>query len=393
MAAPNDCSLCHTTANWNSTVLPSGHMPNPANQACALCHTGAPSNYAPLAANSVLHTGITSGCIACHGAPNAAAPVFYLNYTPKDAVLNPVHIPTAATPCESCHAVSFTSFSGTTMSAAKHTAMFAHIGGTCDACHNAVTPALSFYGVTNLTTRPSNHSSGSKKTSDCSSCHNPNNWNGGAATRTPVVKTAARSTVSAVATAPAATASVATASVATAPVAPAPAGSAKTAAAFALPLSHAGVTAHCASCHNGTLAAGKPPLHLPSNASCENCHATAAWLPARVEHRGISAACASCHNGVHASGKPLKHVQTAKDCGACHGVLAWTAATFDHLGVGGTCSSCHNGMLATGKQPQHLITGLDCGSCHGTLDWTVRRVPPAPHRSGTPVPRGANSTR
>src|SRR5208337_1474541 len=66
--APNDCSLCHTTANWSTTVLPVGHMPNPANQACNVCHTAAPTNYATLAANSVLHTGISSGCAQCHGA-------------------------------------------------------------------------------------------------------------------------------------------------------------------------------------------------------------------------------------------------------------------------------------------------------------------------------------
>src|ERR1700722_8279874 len=116
MVAPNDCSLCHTTANWNSTALPAGHMPNPGNQACGVCHTGAPSTYATLAANAVLHTGITFGCITCHGAPNATPPVFYLNYTPKDAVLSPVHIPTSSTACEACHAVSITAFSGTSMS-------------------------------------------------------------------------------------------------------------------------------------------------------------------------------------------------------------------------------------------------------------------------------------
>ena len=40
-----DCSDCHTTANWNSTTLPAGHMPNPANQACTVCHTTAPTDY------------------------------------------------------------------------------------------------------------------------------------------------------------------------------------------------------------------------------------------------------------------------------------------------------------------------------------------------------------
>ncbi len=97
MVAPNDCSICHTTANWNSTALPAGHMPNPGNQACTVCHTKAPADYTTttLAANAVLHTGITTGCITCHGAPNATPPVFYPSYTPKDAVLSPVHIPTS----------------------------------------------------------------------------------------------------------------------------------------------------------------------------------------------------------------------------------------------------------------------------------------------------------
>jgi hypothetical protein len=179
MVAPNDCSVCHTTANWNSTALPAGHMPNPGNQGCSVCHTSAPADYSTttLAANATLHTGIASGCITCHGAPNATPPVFYNNYTPKDAVLSPVHIPTGSTPCEDCHSNTvFTTFSGTTMTAAKHTSMFTVIGSTCDACHNKVTPALSFYGVSNLQTRPGDHNSGSKLTNDCSGCHSPKNW-------------------------------------------------------------------------------------------------------------------------------------------------------------------------------------------------------------------------
>jgi len=369
MVAPNECSLCHTTANWNSTALPAGHMPNPGNQGCSVCHTAAPANYTTLAANAVLHTGITSGCITCHGAPNATPPVFYLNYTPKDAVLSPVHIPTATTACEACHAVSFTAFSGTTMSAAKHTSMFAVIGSTCDACHDT---GKAFYGVTNLTTRPNGHHVGQ----DCSKCHSPNNWGGNAVAKT-AVKTAGASTVSVVVAGPA------TARGATLPAAT------TTATASAKPLSHLGVTSNCASCHNGTLAPGRPASHIASSTRCEDCHGTSAWLPARFEHRGVTAPCASCHNGVLASGKPVQHVQTQKDCGACHGVITWSVATFDHLGIHATCASCHNGITATGKQPQHAVTTLDCGSCHTTLNWAVTSAPPAPRRSLTPVPRGS----
>jgi hypothetical protein len=386
-----DCGGCHTTANWNSNSLPAGHMPNPGNQTCTVCHTAAPSNYATLAANSVLHTGITSGCITCHGAPNATAPVFYLNFTPKPASgLSPVHIPTSTTACESCHSnTTFTSFSGTTMSSAKHTAMFAVIGKTCDQCHDAST--LKFYGVTNLTTRPNGHHVGQ----DCNGCHNTNDWGGGRAARnkkTAAATTSARSTVTAVVAAPG-TASTNTAAATTSAASarnvagvvinpirrggPFNVGVASTglAAGRGTALSHAGVTANCASCHNGVLAPGKGPSHVSSNNLCQNCHTTTAWLPARFEHQGVTASCVTCHNGALAPGKPTRHVQTTQDCEACHNTLNWQAVVFSHVGVNGTCLSCHNGITATGKQPQHVMTTQDCGACHNTLGWTVTTAP------------------
>jgi hypothetical protein len=383
-----DCGGCHTTSTWNSTALPAGHMPNPGNQACTICHIAAPTTYATLAANAVLHTGISSGCITCHGAPNATPPVFYLNYTPKDAVLAPVHIPTGTTPCESCHtATIFTAFSGTTMTAAKHTTMFTVIGKTCDACHET---GDAFYGVTNLTTRPSGHHVGQ----DCSGCHSPNNWGGGNAKKVAAV-TATGSKVSAVVGAPAlaggavnltsAANSTLAADVANAVAA----GVARSTAAAGM--SHAGVTSNCFSCHNGVLATGKPANHIASNNTCQNCHTTLAWLPARFDHQGVTAMCSTCHNGVLASGKPTQHVQTTQDCAACHGTITWTVATFSHVGVSATCRSCHNGVLAASKPVTHVITTLDCGSCHSTLNWTVT-APPAPlRRLVLPSPRASTS--
>jgi hypothetical protein len=421
-----DCSGCHTTANWNSTsgALPAGHMPNPGNQGCNVCHTAAPANYTTLAANAVLHTGISSSCITCHGAPNATAPVFYLNFTPKDALLSPVHIPTSTTPCESCHtATVFTAFSGTTMSAAKHTTMLSVTGGTCDQCHDLNT--LSFYGVTNLTTRPNNHHVGK----DCNGCHSPNNWGGGTQKKPVAAVTATGSKVGTVVGAPATSANAAlinnTASAINAALAarfgiagtPAAAGTAGTAATVgtaattgtaaaaagsvaaagvvpstaAVALSHAGVTSNCASCHNGVLATGKSANHIASNNACQNCHTTIAWLPARFDHQGVTALCSSCHNGVLASGKPKQHVQTTQDCAACHGTITWTVATFSHVGVSATCRSCHNGVLAASKPVQHVVTTLDCGSCHSTLNWTVA-APQAPtRRLVLPSPRAPTS--
>jgi hypothetical protein len=408
-----DCGGCHTTANWNSGSLPAGHMPNPGNQGCTVCHTAAPSNYATLAANATLHTGITTGCITCHGAPNAAPPVFYLNYTPKDAVLSPVHIPTASTACESCHAVSFTAFSGTTMSAAKHTAMLAATGGTCDQCHDLST--LKFFGVTNLTTRPNGHHVGK----DCNGCHSPNNWGGNAQKRTvAAAKTPTNSTIGTVVTSSAATrasalpaagpsggdrgfrGSALQAGPAIQAGAPIQAGAAiqsgTSLAAVNHSVSHAGVTSNCASCHNGVLAAGKSAAHIASNNTCQNCHTTLAWLPARFDHQGVTARCVSCHNGVVALGKPTLHVQTNQDCSACHGTITWTAVMFSHIGINAACQTCHNGITATGKQVQHVRTTLDCASCHNTLNWTVVSAPPKPSapatpRPATPIPRGANS--
>jgi hypothetical protein len=401
-----NCSACHTTANWNSTALPAGHMPNPGNQGCNFCHTAAPANYKTLATNAVLHTGIGSGCITCHGAPNAAPMVFYLNFTPKAASgLAPPHIPTSSTPCENCHAISFTSFSGTTMSAAKHTAMLAVTGGTCDQCHGLNT--LKFYGVNNLTTRPgANHGGGR----DCNGCHTPNNWKGGAAKKTvAAAKTPTRSTIGTVVTASAALSAQASATqaaatqpgaaqIATPRVGVSRAGVIQTGrlpgAATTGGVSHVGVTANCASCHNGVLAAGKGPTHIATNNTCQNCHTTIAWLPARFDHQGIVARCASCHNGVVALGKPTLHVQTNQDCGACHGTITWTAVRFSHVGISAMCQSCHNGITATGKQVQHVRTTLDCGSCHNTLNWTIVNAPvttPARPRPLIPSPRGAPS--
>jgi hypothetical protein len=383
-------------------------MPNPANQACSVCHTAAPANYTTLATNAVLHTGISTGCIACHGAPNATKPVFANNFTPKPASgFTPPHIPTSTTACESCHSkTTFTAFSGTTMNSAKHTAMFAVIGGTCDACHET---GRSFYGVNNLTVRPNGHHVGK----DCNGCHSPNNWNGNAAKRPGatapattrntvglVVNTgvAARNTNGPLASGLAGQALTATPGVGGATPGLIGLGSAGGGRLGHGPImasvSHAGVMANCVSCHNGVLAPGKGAAHIASNNSCENCHTTLGWMPARFDHRGVTAACVSCHNGVMASGKPTRHIQTTQDCSACHGTLSWPSATFSHVGINATCKSCHNGITATAKQVQHVSTTLDCGSCHSTLNWTVTsaRAPLKPllrpNPRPNPSPRG-----
>ncbi len=398
MKAPNNCSGCHTTANWNSTsgALPAGHMPNPGNQGCATCHTAAPTNYTTMAANAVLHTGITSGCLTCHGTTQLS---FYNNNDPpKPMVAN--HIPSKTTPCESCHAVTFTSFSGTTMSNAKHTLLLADTGGTCDQCHES---GLSFFGVNNLTVRPNGHHTGK----DCNGCHSPNNWGGNTAKRT--VAAASKTPTATVATVVRAPATIRGAGIGGAGSIPGARGAGTLAAvggagtlgigsagmvSSGTQVSHVGVVSNCFSCHNGVLATGKTATHITTNNTCENCHTTFAWLPARFDHRGLTATCQSCHNGVSALGKPTRHVQTTQDCSACHGTIAWAAVMFSHIGLTATCQSCHNGITATGKQVQHPQTTLDCGTCHNTFNWTSIAAPKAPLRPLIPLiprPRGPTS--
>ncbi|MEA3107507.1 MAG: hypothetical protein QOI88_2112, partial [Gammaproteobacteria bacterium] len=397
-----DCSGCHTTANWNSGTMPAGHMPNPANQACSVCHTAAPANYTTLASILVLHTGISTGCISCHGAPNVAKPVFANNYSPKAASgLSPPHIPSAATPCDSCHTKTYAAggFSGTTMSSAKHTQLLANTGGTCDQCHDLTT--LAFYGVSNLQHRPNGHHVGK----DCNGCHGTNNWNAAQVRKTAAAPVTTRTKVGIVANT-GLQARLVNRGVLNEPGVHLPgaglvggiAGSAAlaTGAASATGITrvnHAGVIANCVSCHNGVLATGKGPRHIASNNTCENCHTTFAWMPAHFDHRGITATCLSCHNGAAAPGKPTRHIQTNQDCSACHGTIAWAPANFNHLGINATCQSCHNGVAATAKQLGHLATTLDCGSCHSTLNWTttIQSAPLKPLISRpkpSPRPRG-----
>ena len=396
MMAPNDCSQCHTTANWNSNSMPAGHMPNPANQACSVCHTTAPADYTTttLAANAVLHTGITSGCITCHGAPNSTPPVFYPNYTPKDAVLSPVHIPTSTTACEACHSPTvFTAFSGTTMTSAKHTSMFAVIGKSCDACHESTTPKLSFYGVTNLTVRPSGHHVGQ----DCSGCHNTNNWDGGAQQRA-ATKTAARNMVVTVVKPPAgamgATGGPATACCAAHRyTARRPAGDRR-----ADPIPRDERILGVARRRDRQLR--QLPQRRAGRGQGRRPHREQQRLRELPHDLGVDpgALRAPRHHGEllelpqrrGGAGQAGRARPVHQRLRACHGTFAWLPATFSHFGISATCLSCHNGLTATGKQAQHAVTSLDCAACHTTLNWTVATPARTPLRPllSKPVSRG-----
>jgi hypothetical protein len=134
---------------------------------------------------------------------------------------------------------------------------------------------------------------------------------------------------------------------------------------------HAEVSGTCASCHNGTVALGKPVNHIASSTACDDCHTTTAWLPAVFDHAGIVTNCLSCHNGSTATGKSASHILSSSVCEACHSTLTWSPTTrVDHAEVQGSCSTCHNGSTASGKPTDHFITSLECDECHGTSTWS-----------------------
>ena len=176
--ASGDCSLCHETTDWVSTALPAGHMPNPANRSCSQCHASAPSDYTPatLASVAALHTGITGNCGLCHGSTSTAL-TWFNNFTPKDAILTPSHIPyLAGSDCSSCHAKTYAvgGFGPMNMTQATH----AFVPTACATCHEA---GLSFtMGAASppLQGRPADHTQGhaSRSPTTAACCHTTANW-------------------------------------------------------------------------------------------------------------------------------------------------------------------------------------------------------------------------
>jgi hypothetical protein len=120
------------------------------------------------------------------------------------------------------------------------------------------------------------------------------------------------------------------------------------------------------------MARGKSSNHIASNNSCETCHTTNAWAPARFDHVAVAGGtCASCHNGLRASGLPVNHIPTAQQCDSCHGTLGWKPAKLDHRMLTVNCASCHNNAIALGQSATHMSTQRDCATCHSYADWAA----------------------
>ena len=353
-----DCSQCHTgTAYFDGAAKPTGHIPT--NGSCSTCHiVSGDFSVAGLASTTVLHTGISSNCRACHVAGSGAGPFAGcttqasctspppLTYQPTvmpllagsspTAPSKSTHIPVGSVACELCHSAStFTTFlmSGnpmkpsTTQGKAMHSAVPAATF-LCESCHER---PYTWYGV-NIVVRDSGHSGSRAAPNDCdnSGCHKvSSSFNNAARLRpVPVRRAAVNGAL------PRLLPHILIGS------------DAMTPGRF----DHRGVlVGQCSTCHNGQLAKGRPNKHYGARLSCDSCHRTTAWTPAQFTHSGAMAGqCAACHNGVDANGRSGSHFVTVRACDACHRTLGWTPVTYQHLspayksGPGSeTCTSCH----------------------------------------------------
>jgi len=153
----------------------------------------------------------------------------------------------------------------------------------------------------------------------------------------------------------------------------------------------AGTPTRCDYCHRpGSRVATtfKSPKHIQTNDACDNCHrSTATWSGARYSHVSVTpGTCFTCHNGSIATGKPANHIQTTSSCDSCHRTIAWLpAAGFNHTGVvPGSCENCHRpggpGRPAPSNHIPYKVNllggaSMGCDACHtSTTTFTAQTM-------------------
>ena len=433
-SSTGNCAQCHGSAapsfaipaaNFAIVGLPGNHIPTSAS--CETCHVGAGSsiaatpvgNGARFSGSLMNHSGIASGCEACHG-PSITGTSFVgvsriVVMPPTSPAGATSHIPSSTT-CAACHLATVPS--GAIPATATRTApgsLFAtpaptttqiHTGitGGCASCHGTgdvwmgmgsypIAPGVLTPGAqyTGFHTRPTPAGgtyavadAAHPATGDCSQCHSGFTFFSAQDKPANHIPTSATATCNACHTSTDFSVLPTVANIhANAP----------------------STTANCAQCHGSAAPTfaipsanfsiiGLPPAHLPTTASCETCHVGA----------GSSVATTPVPNGARFSGSLMSHAGITANCAACHGPEI-TGATFagvtkivvmpptSPVGVGShipsstTCETCHLGStpaarvaaVATRTAPGTLfatpapttaqihagVTG-NCASCHDT---------------------------
>jgi hypothetical protein len=188
----------------------------------------------------------------------------------------------------------------------------------------------------------------------------------------------------------------------------------------------------CVSCHLKNFQNANNPNHVQGGfpQTCEICHSTSAWQPARFDHNKTKfpltgshivpprtcadchvnnnynltqTACVSCHQQDYNNAKqPVDHISAGLPltCETCHDTVAWTHGKFDHAQTGWvltgshtvppracadchvngnyklsqtTCVTCHQQDYSNAVSPvNHIQAGLPltCETCHDTVAWT-----------------------
>jgi len=411
-ADTTQCSDCHgatfqqpanyrptdTSAAKNAAGTPN-HVPLQAGQDCSLCH----KDTASFATVAMSHSGIASGCAACHGASTQYAKdgvaktvaAGHINITSNPSVfdivgnnLSTVSYPASGEACENCHSTSdFTSFASYTMDHAK-----LGVSQGCANCHKGsgdtlfvnqtvkgkpLKPAVALDHIPDGKASPI-HSKALVADPPCEACHDPIRFAsfGATATRHPA----------------------------------------------------ADISQGCEVCHangkswfgttqlspNSFRDASGTVLHIETSLPCKDCHQKAidsnftAWSGATWIHSfsGAPAGCADCHDGVRATGtggpsKAFAHIPLPANtgCETCHQASWVTGRNYDSFAGGvfnhenaawkssfvdGKCATCHGGTHTTSGAPGMPATGtwpktpgstgtshipnpgdLTCDRCHG----------------------------
>jgi hypothetical protein len=342
------CSACHQGQVPNTVSMPPApinHVPVQAGQECDSCHTPAnTSNYMTFQGVTTYdHAGITGNCASCHGATGQIFGVKKVNTVP------PEHISIdAGQDCGACHMQ--TTPGGFLMFQYTHSPTLT-TSGSCDSCHSGTYPLVTFKPTTHIPT-----------TAKCDVCHDVINTVGytsfkGAQYHKYVTATAG--TCSGCHT-----------------------------GSFSLPSGNGAIAQGTGSASGG---------HIPVSGSCDLCHTasnTSFYTSFQVQGTSYHAnqtatpgVCAICHNGkintlsvtgVPPYGMNSGHIATSAECDTCHtqaltlNYTTFLGATFNHAAVTpavtGRCSACHGSAvsppIAKQKSSSHVPTAAECDTCH-----------------------------
>jgi hypothetical protein len=159
---------------------------------------------------------------------------------------------------------------------------------------------------------------------------------------------------------------------------------------------HQGLSSNCVNCHNYDFSKipSKGPVHIGASNACQACHTPQGFniIPV-VDHQEVFGDCSQCHDGITAIGKSDFHQPTEAECDDCHNTIAFLElnpdGSFDHSNIARACSGCHNGTVAIGKTASqddippgtHPVTNSECGYCHTTASF----LNPYPDHTGPDV--------